>query len=177
LLGRIQSRIFFLATIGSFWTFVMASILPASIDVPRSGLARRYADYLPSGSGGLLSGGSMSVGWGDRLKDGFAALLWTAILGIGWECVYHFLMQWRWEKDWPTFFGLVTFLPEGILVYLLADNGVLPGFVGRGADYGIVPFWFFWPLFVVVWVAVWLWTNGPMRVFNVRWRFFGGRLV
>ena len=42
---------------------------------------------------------------------------------------------------------------------------------------GLVPFWFFWPLFVVVWIAVWLFVNGPMRVFNIRWRFFGGRLV
>jgi len=155
--GRIQSRIFFLATIGSFWTFVMASILPATINIPH--------------------GPSVSVGYGDRLQDGFAALLWVAILGVGWECVYHFVMQWRWEKDWPTFFGFITFLNEGIVVYLLADNGKLPGFVGRGADFGIVPFWFFWPLFIVVWMAVWVWVNGPMRVFNIHWRFFGGRLI
>ena len=34
-----------------------------------------------------------------------------------------------------------------------------------------------WPLFIVVWMAVWVWVNGPMRVFNIHWRFFGGRLV
>jgi len=104
--GRIQSRIFFLATIGSFWTFVMSSILPASIagaDVP----------------------------WKYRLQDGFVALMWVAILGVVWECIYHFLMQWRWEKDWPTFFGFATFLNEGLAVYLLGNNGVLPGFAGR----------------------------------------------
>ncbi|MGN6606786.1 MAG: hypothetical protein ACTHMS_07225 [Jatrophihabitans sp.] len=151
--GRIQSRLFFLATIGSIFTFIMASILPASI-------------------------GDYDVPWKYRLQDGFAALLWTAILGVLWECVYHFLMQWRWEKDWPTFFGFITFLNEGIVVFLLADYNVLPGFAGRN-DVGvhIVPFWFFWPLFVVVWMAVWIWVNGPMRVFNIRWRFFGGRLV
>jgi hypothetical protein len=154
--GRIQSRIFFLATIGAFWTFIMSSLLPASIN-------------------------GHDVPWKYRLQDGYVALLWVAILGVVWECVYHFVMQWRWEKDWPTFFGLVTFLNEGILVYLLADNGVLPGFSGRqalsDANIGVVPFWFFWPLFVVVWLAVWLWVNGPMRVFNIHWRFFGGRLV
>lgn len=154
--GRIQSRIFFLATIGAFWTFVMASLLPASIN-------------------------GADVPWKYRLQDGYVALMWVAILGVIWECVYHFIMQWRWEKDWPTFFGLVTFLNEGILVYLLGDNGVLPGFAGReglsDAGAGVVPFWFFWPLFIVVWVAVWIWVNGPMRVFNIHWRFFGGRLV
>jgi hypothetical protein len=154
--GRIQSRIFFLATIGAFWVFIMASLLPASID-------------------------GSDVPWKYRLQDGYVALLWIAILGVVWECVYHFVMQWRWEKDWPTFFGLITFLNEGILVYLLADNGVLPGFAARGplsdAGQGVVPFWFFWPLFIVVWLAVWIWVNGPMRVFNIHWRFFGGRLV
>ena len=30
---------------------------------------------------------------------------------------------------------------------------------------------------VVVWMAVWVWVNGPMRVFNIHWRFFGGRLI
>jgi hypothetical protein len=147
--GRIQSRIFFLATIGSFWTFIMASILPAN-------------------------GASHSI----RYQDAFVVLLWTTIFGIGWECVYHFLMQWRWEKDWPTFFGLITLVNEGLLVYFLADRGDLPGIYGRGfADSGLVPAHFFWPLFIVVWIMVWLWVNGPMRVFNIHWRFFGGRLV
>ena len=147
--GRIQSRIFFLATIGAFWTFIMASLLPAE-----------------------------GANWGQRLHDGFAALFWVAVLGIGWECIYHFVMQWRWEKDWPTFFGLVTLVNEGILVYLLGDYGYLPLFIGSGYHGGgLLPFWFFWPLFIVVWVAVWIWINGPMRVFNIHWRFFGGRLV
>lgn len=159
--GRIQSRIFFLATIGAFWTFVMASILPATFEDD--------------------AGNSVSAGWGDRLQDGFVALMWVAILGVVWEVIYHFLMQWRWEKDWPTFFGFITFLPEGIVVYLLSNEGVLPGYVGReelsDAGIGVTPFWFFWPLFIVVWLAVWIFVNGPMRVFNIHWRFFGGRLV
>jgi len=31
--------------------------------------------------------------------------------------------------------------------------------------------------FAVVWLAVWLVANGPMRVPFIRWRFHGGRLV
>jgi hypothetical protein len=160
LFGRIQSRIFFLATIGSFFTFVMASILPADF---------------------CYQGQCVSAGYGDKLQDGFAALLWVAIFGVLWECLYHFVMQWRWEKDWPTFFGLVTGINEGLLVYFLGDKGVLPGFVGRGTELedliGLIPAWFFFPLFWVVWIAVWIWSNGPMRIFNIHWRFFGGRIV
>jgi hypothetical protein len=39
------------------------------------------------------------------------------------------------------------------------------------------PGWVFAVHFGVVWVAVWLVANGPMRVPFLRWRFRGGRLV
>jgi hypothetical protein len=148
LFGRIQTRIFLLATVGSLVTLIMAAILPAK-------------------------GAPLSV----RYQDAFVILAAVAIIGIAWECVYHFLMQWRWEKDWPTFFGLATLLNEGILVYLLARNGAIPGIYGRGADVALVPFWFFWIDFLTVWIVVWLVANGPMRVPFLHWRFFGGRLI
>jgi hypothetical protein len=146
--GRIQTRLFLLATIGSLVTLIMAAILPAN-------------------------GAPLSV----KYQDAFVVLAAVAVIGIGWECVYHFLMQWRWEKDWPTFFGFATLLNEGILVYLLARNGGLPGIYGRGADAPLVPFWFFWIDFLAVWIIVWLVANGPMRVPFLHWRFFGGRLI
>jgi hypothetical protein len=146
--GRIQTRIFLLATIGSLVTLIMAAILPAG-------------------------GAPLRI----KYQDAFVVLAAVAVLGIVWECIYHFLMQWRWEKDWPTFFGFITFLNEGIVVYLLARNGVIPGIYGRGADVPLVPFWFFWLDFLAVWIVVWLVANGPMRVPFLHWRFFGGRLV
>ncbi len=157
--GRIQSRIFFTAIIGGFWTFIIATFVPATLDT---------------------NGVSIDIGRADRYQDAFAILLWTGLIGIVWECIYHFLMQWRWEKDWPTFFGLVTIINEGLVVYFLADNGVLPWIKGWNADTlpdHLVPLWFFIIQFVVVWLAIWIWVNGPMRVFNIHWRFFGGRLI
>lgn len=158
LAGRIQSRLFFLATIGAFFTFVMASILPASVS---------------------YRGQTESVPQHLKYQDAFVVLFWVAVLGVLWELLYHLLMQWRWEKDWPTFFGLVTFVNEGLLVYLLVRKGTLPGIAGRGNGLGLVlvPFWFFWVDFLVVWLAVWVWANGPMRVINIHWRFVGGRVV
>ena len=44
---------------------------------------------------------------GDKYRDGFLVLASVAVLGVLWELLYHLLMQWRWEKDWPTLFGLV----------------------------------------------------------------------
>ena len=106
-----------------------------------------------------------------RARTGFIVLATVAVVGIAWECLYHLLMQWRWEKDWPTLFGLVTMVPEGIVVFLLVDNGIVPGVEGP------VNTTFFVVQFVLVWLAVWIVSNGPFRVATIHWRFRGGRLV
>jgi hypothetical protein len=93
------------------------------------------------------------------------------VVGVLWELLYHFLMQWRWEKDWPTFFGLAEGVPEGLLIWLLLSVGAVPGIVGHvgGAAFVIQ--------FGLIWLGVWLVANGPMRVPFIRWRFRGGRLA
>jgi hypothetical protein len=101
----------------------------------------------------------------------YLILFTVLVLGVIWEVVYHGLMQWRWEKDWPTLFGLLTAINEGILVWVLLELDLVPGIEGD------VPFSAFLIMFLVIWIFIWLWTNGPMRIFNLRWRFFGGRLV
>lgn len=139
--GRIQTRLFLLAVIGGLVTVVITPVLP----LPGS-VAERYQATL-------------------------VVLAAVAVLGIGWEIVYHLLMQWRWEKDWPTLFGLLTMLPEGVLLWFLADRHLIPGLPGPIAVSAFVLH------FGSVWVAVWLVANGPMRVPFIRWRFRGGRLL
>lgn len=141
ILGRIQTRLFLLVIVGGLLTALLTPILPA---------------------GGPLS---------ERYRATFIILASIAILGVVWELVYHLVMQWRWEKDWPTLFGLVTLVPEGIVVGTLVAYQLLPGLPGP------VPMAAFVIHFVVVWVAVWIAANGPMRVPFIRWRFDGGRLM
>ncbi|GAA1547412.1 hypothetical protein [Nocardioides humi] len=105
-------------------------------------------------------------------KTTYLILAAVLVLGVLWELVYHGIQQFRWEKDWPTMFGLITALNEGALVWLLVDLGAVPGIDGDS-----VPFWAFFIDFTVIWLVVWVWTNGPMRVPFIRWRFFGGRIV
>lgn len=105
-------------------------------------------------------------------SDTYVILATVLVLGVVWEVVYHGLMQWRWEKDWPTLFGLLTAINEGALVWLLLQLDVVPGIDGPD-----VPFSAFLIDFLVIWIAIWVWTNGPMRIFLIRWRFFGGRIV
>ena len=104
----------------------------------------------------------------------YLVLLSVLVLGVLWELLYHGIQQFRWEKDWPTMFGLLTALNEGALVWLLLELEAVPGI-----DYPPdgVPFGAFLVMFTLVWLTIWVWTNGPMRIFLIRWRFFGGRIV
>jgi hypothetical protein len=139
--GRIQTRIFVLAVIGGVWTSVITPLLP----VP----------------------GNLA----DAYVTAYLVLLTVLVLGIAWEFVYHFWQQFRWEKDWPTLFGLVTVINEGLLVWLLLAAGVVPG-IPRP-----VPLGAFLLQFLTTWIIGWLVANGPMRVPFVHWRFRGGRLI
>ena len=62
----------------------------------------------------------------DGHRATFVVLLAITVIGVGWELIYHFIQQFRWEKDWPTLFGLVTAINEGIVVWLLVRNGSAP---------------------------------------------------
>ncbi|MER6951951.1 hypothetical protein ABT294_48870 [Nonomuraea sp. NPDC000554] len=135
LAGRVQTRLFVLATVGAVLTALLTPLLPMSF------------------------------------RDAYVVLLAVAVVGIGWEALYHLIMQFRWDKDWPTLFGLVTAVPEGLLMWVLLDLGLVPGVRGPMA------WWAFAVLFAVVWLGQWLFVNGPMRVLFVKWRLRGGRLL
>lgn len=133
LFGRIQTRLFMVFTFGLVWTFLVLPVLPR-----------------PAGAS-----------LGDVAGDVFTALIGVALLGLVWEVVYHGLQQLRWEKDWPSFFGLLTGINEGLLLFLVLD----------------MPLATFLVHFVTTWIVIWLAAHGPMRVLFLRWRFRGGRLV
>jgi hypothetical protein len=133
--GRIQTRWVLLLVIGVPWTIVVAPVLPA-------------------GEG---------VGIGDRYRVAFTVLGLVAVVGtVLWEPIYHGLMQWRWEKDWPSLFVLGQLVPEAILVRLIYSEPT-------GAAYLIH--------FVTTWFLVWLFAIGPVRVLHLRWRDRGGEFL
>ena len=143
LFGRIQIRIVLLLIVGGFWTLVLTPILP--------------------GLNGTI---------GQKYATTYTILGMTIVVGLIWELIYHGLMQFRWEKDWPTLFGLATMIPEGLVIFGLVKLNFLPWMDGAG-----VPWLAFTILFVIVWIAQWMTANGPLRVPFVRWRFRGGRFV
>jgi hypothetical protein len=141
LTGRIQTRIFMLLTVG----VIVTAIITPLLGIP----------------------GSLSAAY----KTTYIILATVLVIGILWELLYHLLMQWRWEKDWPSLFGLVTGIPECIVIWFLLAAKVVPGI--KTAP----PLSAYLVDFIVVWLCVWLVTQGPMRIPFIRWRFFGGRIV
>jgi hypothetical protein len=135
--GRIQTRLFMLATWGSLITLVLTPILPGDPDYQTT----------------------------------YIILATVAVLGVGWELIYHGIQQFRWEKDWPTLFGFITCVNEGALVWILLKAEVVPGIDG------VPTFSAFLIDFLVIWMVIFFWVNGPMRVPLIRWRFFGGRII
>ena len=141
LFGRIQTRLFLLATVGVVWTIIITPLVA------------------------VVNGGSPL---GATYKATFLALLLVAVLGtVLWEPIWHLLMLFRWDKDWPALFILLESIPEGILVYFL-----LTGPFGQGVSAAA-----FLLDFGTVWLAVFFAAHGPMRVPFLRWRFRGGRIV
>ncbi|MDL9938258.1 hypothetical protein QSJ18_16010 [Gordonia sp. ABSL1-1] len=137
--GRIQTRVLVLGILGGLWTIILAPFLPD--DAP---LATSY-------------------------QVAFTVLVTVIVLGIAWEFLYHLLQQFRWEKDWPTLFGLLTAINEGIAVWLfLKYVPVLPD------DVELTPL-VFCIQFISTWLLVWIVVNGPLRVPFPHWRFQGGR--
>jgi hypothetical protein len=141
LAGRIQTRIFLLATVGVIVTAIITPLL---------------------GLPGPLS---------TQYKMTYLILATVLVVGIAWELLYHLLMQWRWEKDWPSLFGLVTGVPEGILIWILLAAHAVPGIATTP------PLSAYLADFIVVWLCVWAVAQGPMRVPFIRWRFRGGKLI
>ena len=138
--GRLQTRFFLTLAVGVLWTLLVTLVVPRN--------------------------GSL----GETYKATFVTLLVVYVVGtLFWEPLYHLLMQFRWEKDWPTLFGLLTILNEGFVAWLLVFKVIKPSDSATN--------WTFFVHLLTTWIAIWLMANGPLRVVFMRWRFRGGEIV
>jgi hypothetical protein len=158
--GRIQTRIFLVVVVGGIWTAIITPVV------------RLFVDDDAMGSPSL----------GDVYTVTYTVLAIVLVLGIGWELVYQVLMQFRWEKDWPTFFGYLTGINEGIAAYLVAKAlAVDPTETAGAAEWRILlegltvaPFLVD---FISTWIVIQLFAGNYMKMIFLRWRFKGGRLI
>ncbi|HUY86441.1 MAG TPA: hypothetical protein VMU77_04960, partial [Acidimicrobiales bacterium] len=106
---------------------------------------------------------------------GFETLGIMAGLGLAWEFVYNWLQRFRWDDDWPPFFMLIQIVPEAVLLWYVSHlMGVFPqGPLGFSS-----PEMLMYVLHVsTLWVVIWLFLLGPMRVLAPWWRFESGVLI
>jgi hypothetical protein len=158
--GRLQTRLFLAITVGVLWTAIIAPFLPE-----------------PSGVTVTMS-----------YVMAYASLLLMAVYGLVWEFLYQALQQWRWDKDWPSIFVLLTVINEAPVVWLLDHlfpvmSGPMAGMVGPSvANSGSLgptsPYLTGFLIHIgTTWLFIWLFSQGPMRVIFPRWRFEGGLVV
>lgn len=142
LYGRVQTRVLVFGITGLIVALALTPLLPTGSPLPQS-----YRMTLT---------------------------LLAAMIGVGvlWEALYHLLQQFRWEKDWPTLFGLVTIVNEGLLMWLLVDGSTLVLAARLRPEPHV-----FLIHFTLTWVACWLVVQGPLRVVLPRQRFHGGRIL
>ena len=100
----------------------------------------------------------------------FVVLAYVASLGLAWDVLYSLLQALRWERDWPPAFAVVAAIAEASLIYLLATDLGAPGLP---AD---LPPGLFVADYTLVWLGVFFFAQGPMRVLLPWWRFHGGRV-
>jgi hypothetical protein len=160
--GRLQTRIFLGVSVGVLWTAVIVPFLPE-----------------PAG-----------VSTGMAYDMAFGSLLVMIVYGLVWELLYQALQQLRWDKDWPSLFALLSVLIEAPLVWILdflfpimsmSGSGMqMPGPMGPMSSSPGLPSPYL-PAFAIhigtTWAVMWLFSQGPMRVICVHWRFEGGRVL
>jgi hypothetical protein len=151
--GRLQTRIFLVAVVGTVWTIIVTPFVALFVE------------------------GDPELG--DVYKVTFTILALVLVLGIVWEFIYHGLMQFRWEKDWPTLFGYATVINEAIVVWLVADALAIDD--GIGAEWRLLLSGLTVTPFLVhivsTWIVLQLFASNLLRPLFPRWRYRGGRIL
>lgn len=101
-------------------------------------------------------------------KSPFLVLAYVLLFGFAWDALYQFLITYRWDQDWPTFFQVLAGIWEGVFVWLLLRTVHLPGLTS-----GPTLPQFIWH-YAFVWLSIFVIGQGPLRVFLVSWRYRGG---
>jgi hypothetical protein len=150
--GRIQTRIFLVFVVGGIWTLIWTPVV------------KLFVEGDPTTR--------------DVYNVTIPVLIIVGVVGILWEFVYHFLQQFRWEKDWPTMFAYLTGINEGISTWIVAKQvGTYDTTEKWRAALEAMTVTPFLVAFVSTWIVINLFAGNFMKAIFLRWRYRGGRLV
>ncbi|NJK61994.1 MAG: hypothetical protein HC921_04245 [Synechococcaceae cyanobacterium SM2_3_1] len=160
LLGRWQTRILLLATIG-----VLCSLPFALRWIVRGDLTIDFS-FNPFTLFGLIRKPISSALPFDPVY--FWVLSYVAVLGLAWDALYTYLQRFFWDHDWPGVVAMVGALFEGGLLLLLIKTIGLP-MIPRELDW----IWF-WVHYGFVSIAAYLFSWAGLRILFPRARYRGG---
>src|SRR4028118_2270786 len=89
----------------------------------------------------------------------FWVLGYVAIFGIGWDALYIYIQQYRWDRDWPGAFQLLAGIWEAIFGLFLIEIAGLPRITNQRFDLGA-----FALHYSLVWLAIYLASQTLMRI-------------
>lgn len=104
----------------------------------------------------------------------------VTIIGFLWDILYIFLQGYRWDNDWPAIFQVASGIIEGIFLWGLIQTDSfreLISFINLpdvSLDLGFAAFA---SHYMIVWLSVFIATQGPLRVILLRWRYHGGEWI
>ncbi len=100
----------------------------------------------------------------------FFYLQYILLFGMGWDVLYHYLQQWRWDHDWPAALQWMAAIWEWFFCVLFF------GIVGiRLPGIDRFPFGWFTLHYLLVWIGVFVVSQSLMRLVFPQWRFRGGQ--
>jgi hypothetical protein len=111
---------------------------------------------------GIIGAGSSSF---------FSVLLDLLLFGLVWDSLYIYLQGFRWDRDWPAIFQLLSGIWEAIFIVAIVKIFGLPGIP---KDLSL--FWFVLH-YSCVWLGIFTASQTIMRVLFPKWRFYGGELI
>lgn len=110
---------------------------------------------------GVISPGGVTYFW---------VLQYVTLLGLGWDVLYIYLQQYRWDQDWPAALQWLAAFWEGLFIVLVLNVAQIPLPGVSEFDLG----WFF-AHYSLIWVGVFMASQSMMRILFPRWRFRGGQ--
>ena len=118
---------------------------------------------------GLLISFLVGLSIGGNYQVPLLALLYVLLFGLAWDMLYQVITSYRWDRDWPTSYQVAAGVIEGALVWGLILTKTLPGISMPP------PFYVFLIQYGLIWLSIFLLTQGPLRIFSVKWRYQGGQ--
>ncbi|GAB4379313.1 MAG: hypothetical protein Kow00121_33210 [Elainellaceae cyanobacterium] len=104
----------------------------------------------------------------DRNPIFFVILAYLAGFGLGWDVLYNYFQQHRWDHDWPAALQLLAGIWEAIFFVALFKLVPLPGVAQD------MPIALFALHYSLVWLSIFVVSQSLMRIIFPRWRFKGG---